>query len=314
MSHEFRFKPRQALGFPPVMPPSKTGCIRAAVLFAIPGLHVGQKQQAAVEALFSRLGREVWPSPLKMSRSEDGKQVATIVAIGFHVPDADTPQPVAASTEDIAITLVERFLGMLSFLAGMRLVAAHTQTVTQEGDKVSVSLHPVGRAGDTSTPLEFPDNPFEGRTPSDNVFISLFWLRRALAERDPLDTFAAAMVSIQAIARELVPATPVARACPKCGHSITEDAGVSAMVRELVVRKLGAPPDLFVKLWKARSAVIAHGNQPVDAGTFLRLTELKFDAVALCYRAIKLALGLAPDGPPGPAPWFFATSALMYVE
>lgn len=312
----FLFEPRRPLGLPPVMPPARPGYVQAAVQFAIPGLSVvSESQQAAVCALFERLGREVWSSPLRTIPSDDAKQVATLIAIAFHVQEAATDEALAARIDDVAITLVERFLGMLSFLAGTRLAAINTQTLhLQKPRRVSVDLHPIGRAGETRTPLRLPGNPFGGRTPSDNVFTSLFWLRRALADRDPLDTFAAAMVSIQAVARELVSPKPVTRCCPKCGHSTNEDPGVSAMVRELLVDKLGAAPELFATLWKARNAVVAHGNQSVDAGTFLHLTELKFDAVDLCYKAVKLAMGLPLEGPPSPAPSFFVTDALMYME
>jgi hypothetical protein len=156
--------------------------------------------------------------------------------------------------------------------------------------------------------------PFGGRTPTDNIFIALFWLRRALAERDPLDTYAAFMVSLQAIARELVQPRPVERRCSKCSHVTVQDAGVSAMVRELLIDKLGATPDQFARLWKVRNAVVAHGNQAVDARTFLQLTELKFEAADLCYKGIKLAMGMPVDGPPRPDASFFVAPALMYVQ
>ncbi|MFH1219994.1 MAG: hypothetical protein V1694_06030 [Candidatus Eisenbacteria bacterium] len=314
-SREFMFKPRQFLGPPLVVAPRRAGHVQAAVQFIIPGLTVGEKQKDAVRRLLDRLGREVWSAPLKRVASPDGKEVGTIVAIAFHVPQAATPEALIASIDDAAIAIVERFLGMLSFLAGLRLAALHTQTThIQEGGSMSTCLHPLGRAGETRTPLHFPEDPFGGRTPTNNIFISLFWLRRALAERDPLDTYAAVMVSLQAIAREVVQLKPAERRCSKCGHLTPEDPGVSAMVRELLVGKLGATPDQFAQLWKTRNAVVAHGNQPVDAGTFLRATELKFEAVDLCYKGVKLAMGLPLDGPPRPDQSFFVTSALMYVE
>jgi hypothetical protein len=45
-----------------------------------------------------------------------------------------------------------------------------------------------------------------------------------------------------------------------------------------------------------------------------RLTELKFDAATLCYKAIKLALGLPVDGPPALDRSQFITSTLMDVH
>jgi len=313
-SREFLFKPRQFLGAPLVTAPPRAGHVQAAVQFIIPGLAVGKHEHAAVLKLCDRLGREV-RAALKRVTADDTKQVGTLVALAFHVPNAGTPEALTASVDDTAIAIVERFLGMLSFLAGGRLVAAHNQTTwVKDGGSLSTKLEPLGRSGETRVPFDLPDDPFGGRTPPDNVFIALFWLRRALAERDPLDTYAALMVTLQAIAREVVQATPSEHRCSNCGHLTKEDPGASAIVRELVIGKLGATADQFARLWKARNAVVAHGNQAVDAGTFLRLTELKFEAADLCYKGIKLAMGLPLDGPPRLDPSFFVTSALMYVE
>lgn len=314
-SREFMFKPRQFLGPPLVTAPKRLDYRQAAVQFIIPGLAIGSAQRAAVLKLCGQLGRDVHGATLKRVTGNTNNLAGTRVDIAFHIPELDSAEALMRSVDDAAIGIVERFLGLLSFLAGMRLVAVHTQTtLVRENGQLSTKLEPLCRSGETRIPLELPENPFEGRTPSENIFIALFWLRRALAERDPLDTYAALMVALQAIARELVPGTTAEKRCVQCGHVTSDAAGVSAMVRQLVVDKLGASPDVFANLWKARNAVVAHGNKAVNAGTFLQLTELKFEAADLCYKGVKLAMGLPMEGPPQLDPSFFVTSALMYVE
>lgn len=308
------FRPRPCLWQPLVVAPPKDGYVQAAVQFIIPGLAVGQGTQAVLK-LFKHLGSQIYDGAIKKVTANDTKQEGTLVTVAFYVPQASDHETLMATVDDAAIEIVERFLGMLSFLAGVRLVAIYTQTTTvEDSGSLSTKLEPLGRADHTKLPFSLPANPFDGRTPTDNVFIALFWLRRALAERDPLDTYAALMVSLQAIERELVQSKPVERRCSKCGNVTIEHAGVTAMVRELVVEKLGASPEQFNSFWRVRNAVVAHGNQSVSAGTFLQLTELKFEAARLCYKGIKLAMGLPPDGPPHIDPSFFVTSALMYVE
>lgn len=314
-SQEFLFKTRQFLGPPPGTASPRSGHIQAAVQFIIPGLAVSKRDREGILRLFEHIGLEILNSDLQRVTETNTKQAGTLVSAAFYVPEATTETALIASIDDTAITIVERFLGMLSFCAGTRLIAANVQTtwINKQGS-MSTKLEPIGRSNETQVPFDVPKDSFGRKTPTENIFIALFWLRRALAERDPLDTYAALMVSLQAIAREIVQSKQVECRCSECGHVTMENSSVTALVRELVVGKLGAPPDRFTQLWKARNAVVAHGNQQVDAGTFLRLTELKFEAANLCYKGIKLAMGLPVNGPPRLGQPFFVTSALMYVE
>jgi len=310
---EFMFKLRPGLGEPLVIAPPRAGHVSSVVQFFIPGLALGQGR-AAVLKLFKHLGREIYDGAIKRWTGNNAKHGGTLVTVAFYVPQAAPDETLWASVDEVAIQIVERFLGMLSFLVGKRLVALFTQVrCFREDGSVSIKCEPLGPADETKRPFTLPTDPFAGHTPTDNIFIALFWLRRGLAERDPLDTYAALMVSLQAIARELVQTRLVDRRRPKRGH-VKADASVTAMVRALVVERLGASPKLFNSLWQARNAVVAHGNQAVTAGTFLQLTELKFEAAQLCYKGIKLAMELPTDGPPHIDPSFFVTSALMYVE
>jgi hypothetical protein len=314
-TQQFAFTPRQFLGAPLVSAPPKAGHTQAAVQFIIPGLAVGKRQREAILKLCDYIGREIYCADLKKVATETTKEIGTLVAIAYYIPNVETEEAIAKSVDDAGIVIVERFLGMLSFIAGVRLVAAHTQTTwVKNTGSMSTKLEPHGRSGGSRILLDIPDVPFGGRTPPDNVFIALFWLRRALAERDPLDTYSALMVALQAIAREAVQAKATQHSCPQCSHLTVRDASVSAVVRELVVKRLGATPGQFAAIWKLRNAVVAHGNQAVDAGMFLRLTELKFEAADLCYKGIKLVMGLPVEGPPRLDPSFFVTSSLMYVE
>lgn len=162
--------------------------------------------------------------------------------------------------------------------------------------------------------INIPDEISTTKIP-DEVFSALFWLRRGLAERDPIENFSALMVCLQIIARYLGTKQSVTRHCPECGTELeTSDPSITSMLRELVVKKLNAPPDLFEKLWKTRNAVVAHGNRPVTPDIFIELTELKFDSVNLAFSSIKLSLGLPINYPISPNQMYFITDAFMYVD
>src|ERR671919_471705 len=93
-SREFLFKPRQFLGAPLVQAPPKAGYISAAVQFTVPALAVGKSQHAAVLKLCERLGRQTYAAAIKRVTADDTKQVGTLVAITFHVPESETNEVV----------------------------------------------------------------------------------------------------------------------------------------------------------------------------------------------------------------------------
>jgi len=313
---QFMFRPRPHLGRPLVFAPAKQGCVSASVQFLIPGLALAKSDEAAVIALSTRLGVEqVCDCAMERHVAQPGGQPATLVAIAFRVPESGGDDQRDSAINNTAVLIVERFMGALSFQAGMRLTALYSQTTRVAADgTASTRLDMAARAEGSKRSIRLSADPFNGQTPSESIFTALFWLRRGLAERDPLDTYAALMVSLQAIAREVVGPQQVEKHCPKCSAVLSSEGSVSSMVRQLVVGSLGASPEVFSRLWKARNAVVAHGNTMVTADTFLELTELKFEAATLCYRGINLAMGIMGDDGPQPDQMFFATSALMYVD
>jgi len=82
----------------------------------------------------------------------------------------------------------------------------------------------------------------------------------------------------------------------------------------LIISRLGAPEELFNSLWKARNAVIAHGNLPLTPEVALQLTELKIEAAKLAFQGIKLSFGIPLDAPQSPNKAFFRTDFLRYME
>lgn len=312
----FKFKPTQFLGTPRIMAPPKNGHKSAALLFVIPGLHIGVREQPPFLAIAKACGLDVFEAALELGKSQPGDQDYTLVSIAFYVPEEPSDEETSRNVNDIGRLLLERFMGSLSFLAGMRFSAVAAQTTVARGDgKFATRLEAQSRVGGERYKFTLPEVPFGGRVPSEELFSAMFWLRRGLAERDPLETYGALMVALQSLARELVQLEPTEITCPNCGHvQETRDPSVTALVRELVVTRMGRPKDLFSRLWRARNAITAHGNRTVTADVFLELIELKYEAIKLCFDAIKLALGLPAESQPHPHQALFVSSAMMYVD
>jgi hypothetical protein len=306
-------KPRPFLGPPRVLAPRKAGHVSATVQFIVPGLAVSGGERERLVGFFDHVGAGVHAAAIERVTNEATGQTGILVSATFYVPDQG-PDDADAAIDTASALIVERFLGMLSFLAGVRCVAINAQTTrTGEGSTFATTLEPSSRSGPAAPTLQWAAEPFGTATPPPHVFNALLWLRRGLAARDPLVTYGALMNGLQAAARELTAGAPAGERCPRCGSAAGEATEAERM-RAVVVERLGAPAELFDRIWRARDAALAHGDQSVTAEALRRLTELKFDAATLCYKAIKLALGLPVDGPPALDRSQFITSTLMDVH
>ena len=311
----YLFQPAQDLRHPSIFPPAAQGKIPASVQFVIPGLKLGKSGKKAVTQLVHKCGVEVYGINADLAQNDRTKEPATLVTIAFYIPPAASEDENRKAVALTSRLLVERFLGLFSFFIGSKLSAAHTQatTISKEGH-YQKRFSVIERSSTPPVRVEFPPD-LERIAPSENIWSALVWLRRGLAEGNPIDTFSALMVSLQIMARYLVKQQPVERHCPSCGAKLeTQGPSISSQMNELIVLKLGATPELYERLWKARNAVVAHGNRPLTPEAFIELTELKFDAAILAFQSIKLGLGIPKDSPPSPNQAFFVTDAFMYVD
>jgi hypothetical protein len=310
---EFLFKPAQFLGTPRVFPPLISGKITASVQFIIPSLSIGKKDKNSVFKLARACNIDVWGADSQLVTNQRTGDKSTRFTFTYYVNNENKQKnnEVIMSTGRL---LAERFLGLLSFFFGIKLSAVNLNfTTLGEKSAYTAILPAMARTSQPPIKIEFPENI--DFIPPEEVFSALFWLRRGLAERDPIENYSALMVCLQIIANHLIPEKNITKSCPSCGVELsTQPLSITQKVSELLTTKLSAPKDLSDRLWKVRNAIVAHGNKPVNAEVFLELTELKFEAVTLAYKGVKLALGIPFDSPPNPDPSYFITDALMYVD
>lgn len=307
------FKPVQFFGVLPVRPSDVLGKKGAVVQFVVPGLAVGRKDASAFERMAQACGPEVEKSGFGRVTGDTDKQPGTLVSIAFHyVPSSSSEEPRKDPAERIGRLLAERFVSFLSFAVGERLVALHQQVSKANRDgSFAVGLHPQSKRAGEGRKIEVPDALCDLR-PSEDIFKALFWLRRGLADRDHLDAYAALMVALEILALILVPAETTTKRCPSCGADLGRLTRSS--VKALVTDILGGTDDQFNRLWKLRNSIVAHGGQPVIADVLHELVEMKLDAVALAFKAMRLAFGLSPDGAPQPSHIVMATDTFFGAE
>jgi hypothetical protein len=310
--NRFLFQPVQRFGLPKIFPPASENKIPAAAQFVVPGLRIGKDKPIFVE-LARSCGSEVWDVSIDSGHNTKTQEQATLFTLAFYIPHLDSQEEIGQSVQAVGRLLVERYLGLISFFGGIKCAFAHLQfTVLDQPDVFRQILPMANRAASPTVGFTAPSLP--KKDISENVFSALFWLRRGLAERDPIETFSSLMVSIQILARELVDIDPIPIKCTSCGHTTHQKPGITSLVRELTTKKLGADPELCSRLWKARNSIVAHGGKTVTAEVLLELTDLKFEAIDLVFRGMNLALGIPLESGPKPNRAFYITDAFMYLD
>jgi hypothetical protein len=130
----FTFKPTPFLGTPRVIAPPKNGHRSAAVLFVIPGLHIGARERPAFLGIAKACGLDVFDAALELGNSQTEDQDYTLVSIAFYVPEGPSEEETSRNVNNVGRLLLERFMGSLSFLARMRFSAVAAQTAVARGD------------------------------------------------------------------------------------------------------------------------------------------------------------------------------------
>ena len=295
----------------PIKPRTQAGKRGAVVQFVIPGFRIGKKDISSFEQLARNCG-DVDKVKFDRATGKVDKQFATLVSIAFHYVPEENEEAHKDTAGKFGRQIAERFVSLLSFGVGQRLIAVKQQvTKVLEGGRLQTRLHPQSKRSDKYTEVEVASVLVE-KTPSNDVFNALFWLRRGLAEGDSLDAYSALMVCLQVLARILVSPETVRQTCPYCGAELGKRT--TSSVKMLVTSKLDGTEDKFRRLWKVRNAITAHGDEPVTADVLQDVVELKFDAVDFAFKGIKLALGLPVDGPPKPSQLFLITDAFLDAE
>lgn len=280
----YLFRPAQFLGTPSVIAPAVTGKISVTLQFIIPDLHVSEANKEDYKKLIKNFHTDIWSSDTANLKSKAGAP-ATLVTVAYYIDEVGDDTERHQIIENTSRLLIERILGIVSFCAGIKLRGVNIINTIVKGSSLEAILHAESRTQSPKIRFSIPQDLIDKIIPSDRIFTALFWLRRGLAESDPIDTYNAFMVCLQILARNWWETKNPGRQLP----------GPTSLFKEYITAELGADTDLVEKSWKKRNAIAAHGNKlNIDSDDLIGLTELKFEAANWAYKGINLAFGIRP--------------------
>jgi hypothetical protein len=321
---------------PRIIAPVENGKISVNLQFFMPPLNITAKEKPVYNNLIRKCLDEIWGSDIVLLKCRETGLVKTLVEIAFYIGENETD--CYRTIENKSRLFIERFLGVISFCAGKKLSARNVVPTITSGPTRIMKLDSQNKSEISPIPFVIPDELSDSDNLSPKVFAALFWLRRGLAERDPIDTYNAFIVCLQILARiwwdkkiasgcamnkpqprkcpycenEL----PLMDKCPKCNKAIiSKIPPPTFLFKEYITSEFNVPLSEVNMVWRLRNAIAAHGDKvDIDADDFIRLTELKFDMALWAYTGIDRALGLALDRAPKPSQDFFMTDALMNLD
>jgi len=300
----YLFRPARLLGEPSVIAPPESGKISVSLQFIIPNVHISDAEKGKYRLLMKNCLSVVWDSDVSNLKNEAGAQ-ATLVTVAFYVDNQNGDNELHQAIENKSRILIERFLGVVSYCCGVKLSGRNIVNTIIDGSNFKAILHMTDRTQCPQIKFSIPQELIENKVPSDEIFTALFWLRRGLAESDPIDTYNAFMVCLQILARDWF----------KKKYTQNKIPSISSQFEDYIITELKGDEDQVIKAWKKRNAIAAHGNKlNISADDLLGLTELKFEAANWAYKGINLALGLDLEKAPKPSQNFFVTDALMNLD
>lgn len=307
------FNPSKFLGPPAVVAPLKFGKISIALQFIIPGLTTHHENDMDIVNLIKKCMIDVVESDIK--RFPGMEPPSSLITMSFYI-DYCKDQGIRQQIIDTKVrNFIERFLGLISYCAGYKASAKNIITTITWGSNNTVVLGVRNKANEPKIKFSIPERLINGELPED-IFAALFWLRRGLAEKDPMERFWAFTICLQILARKLVLEVPELHKCPNCGKDLPKNPyPISFQFKRLLISKLNASGKVTKDIWSWRSKLVAHGGKMnLSMVDYFELTDLNFKAAELVYQGINLALGLDSAKAPRPSQNFFMTDVLMNLD
>ena len=268
--------------------------------FIIPDLQIARIELDSYKKLIKKCLDEVWGSDILNVNN------ATLVTVAFYIEFMQEGIELHNAIENKSRIIIERFLGVVSYCAGIKIRAINIVTTRKEGSNLVTTLNAIDKAQFPTVDFPLPQELYEDEILTDEILTALFWLRRGLAENDPIDTFNALMVCLQVLARNWWELHKTE------GETLPTP---TILFRDYLIGEISADPGQIKDAWKKRNGIAAHGNKlNIDANDFVGLIELKLKAIGWAYKGINLALGLDLKNAPRPSQNLLMTPALMNLD
>ncbi|OFW62099.1 MAG: hypothetical protein A2Z35_02355 [Actinobacteria bacterium RBG_19FT_COMBO_36_27] len=153
--------------------------------------------------------------------------------------------------------------------------------------------------------IEFPTKQANVRQPVSLKNTSIFtkeleqkhrlilkWLRRALQEKDIINSILSSFISLEILANQFPCDKKLYLKCEKCGYIKESHPGMRIQIENLLINELGYTNELFKKIWELRNDIF-HGNLEITTQKVRDLNLIRQDIIFAIINGMNKLLGIA---------------------
>ena len=142
----------------------------------------------------------------------------------------------------------------------------------------------------------------------------LAWLRRALQEKDVINSILALFIPLEILANQFPCEEKVVDRCQNCGHVVESRPGMRIQVQNLLLNEIGYKSEQFERIWELRNEIF-HGRFLISSEKIRELNISRQDLILAIIKGMKKLLGIGRSEPPREVPpsWAF-TDPILDVE
>jgi len=221
--------------------------------------------------------------------------------------DTEEEKPPPNMVADVGRDIFNMYVDLLAFLSGnpIRILSppyiVHNYPGTNKYRRISFPSHqavleppiPLINTSIFTTKLEQK----HGRI--------LAWLRRALQERDIINSILTLFIPLEILANLFPCGEKVVVSCENCGCVIESRPGMRIQVQNLVLNEIGYSNEQFKRIWETRNEII-HGRLLISADQIRDLNIVKQDLILAIIKGMKKLLGIDSSKPPREVPYGFS--------
>jgi len=232
--------------------------------------------------------------PVPNDKNKQTGKFTIIIIFEINVKEDDQTQDLIAKIADIGRDIFSTYIDLLAFLSvnSIQIVKPLKLTYNYPGTNKYKSIVFVSRLATINPPLPLTNFSIFIKNLEQKHRIILTWLRRALQEKDIVNSIIASFIPLEILANQFPCNKRHINKCDKCGYITESRPGMRIQIENFLINELGYSDEQFIKIWNLRNDIF-HGRLVITSEQIRDLNVIKRDLILAIIKGLKRLLGIA---------------------
>ena len=215
------------------------------------------------------------------------------VIITFKI-DSKEIKPPPNLIADIGRDAFNNYIDLLAFLSGnsIRIINQLKLTYNYPGtNKYRCILFPDQQAV-IKPPVPLTNTSIFAKKLEYKHSIILAWFRRALQEKDVVNSILSIFISLEILANQFPCEQKIIQECNNCGHIMESRSGMRIQIENFLIKEVDYSTEQFLKIWKLRNDIY-HGRLVTTLEKIRDLNLIKQELILAIIKGMKKLLGIS---------------------